>query len=107
MTTTTPTRTTTTTTRHVAGVLQAWEAALEPFDLAAALKLTVRPRLGDTEVVGGATRVRARFHQLSSAYPRDREYYDDDEAYVPAVTKFRRLALAFRVLTTAEQCAST
>ena len=86
---------------------EAWEAALEPFDLAAALKLTVRPaaRTGDTEVVGGATRVRARFHQLSSAaYPRDREYYADDEAYVAAVTKFRRLALAFRVLTTAERC---
>ena len=62
-------------------------------------------RTGDTEVVGGATRVRARFHQLSSAaYPRDREYYADDEAYVAAVTKFRRLALAFRVLTTAERC---
>ena len=85
----------------------AWEAALEPFDLAAALKLTVRPaaRTGDTEVVGGATRVRARFHQLSSAaYPRDREYYAADDAYVAAVTKFRRLALAFRVLTTAERC---
>ena len=86
----------------------AWEAALEPFDLAAALKLTVRPAARRaTPRSSAARRACARFHQLSSAaYPRDREYADD-EAYVAAVTKFRRLALAFRVLTTAGGAAST